>query len=273
MATGMTEQQVKKIILRELPAIIQTDPEVRDLIVRLSREQYADKAETDGRFDRILDELRRDREEQSRKWDENQQAINRLLDSIVEQDRKWDEQNRKWDENQQAINRLLDSIEEQDRKWDENQQVINRMLKAIEDVNRKYDSSIGALGARWGLNSEESFRNALKAILEESFAVQVVNVNEYDDEGEVFGRPDQVELDILIKNGLLIICEIKSSMSKSDMYAFERKIRFYEKRHNRQATRRIAISPMVDDKAMAVAAQAGIEVYSYARDAKPAPPA
>ncbi len=245
MATGMTEQQVKKIILRELPAIIQTDPEVRDLIVRLSREQYADKAETDGRFDRILDELRRDREEQ----------------------------NRKWDENQQAINRLLDSIDEQDRKWDENQQVINRMLKAIEDVNRKYDSSIGALGARWGLNSEESFRNALKAILEESFAVQVVNVNEYDDEGEVFGRPDQVELDILIKNGLLIICEIKSSMSKSDMYAFERKIRFYEKRHNRQATRRIAISPMVDDKAMAVAAQAGIEVYSYARDAKPAPPA
>ncbi len=144
------------------------------------------------------------------------------------------------------------------------------MLKSIEDVNRKYDSSIGALGARWGLNAEESFRSALKAILEESFAVQVVNVNEYDDEGEVFGRPDQVELDILVKNGLLIICEIKSSISKSDMYAFERKIRFYEKRHNRQAARRIAISPMVDDKAMAVAAPAGIEVYSYARDVKPA---
>ncbi len=62
MANGMTEQQVKKIILRELPAIIQTDPEVRELIVRLSREQSADKAETDDRFDRLLDELRRDRE-------------------------------------------------------------------------------------------------------------------------------------------------------------------------------------------------------------------
>jgi len=45
--------------------------------------------------------------------------------------------------------------------------------------------------------------------------VQVINVTEYDDEGEVFGRPDQIELDLLIKNGLLIIGEIQSSISKS----------------------------------------------------------
>jgi hypothetical protein len=37
---------------------------------------------------------------------------------------------------------------------------------------------------------------------------------------EVFGRPDQVELDIIIKNGDVILCEIKSSMSKADIYSF-----------------------------------------------------
>ncbi|NCS30944.1 MAG: DUF3782 domain-containing protein [Microcystis aeruginosa F13-15] len=77
-----------------------------------------------------------------------------------------------------------------------------------------YDSSIGALGAIWGLHSEASFRNALKAILEESFGVRVLNITEYDDQGEVFGRPDQIELDLLIKNGLLIIGEIQSPISK-----------------------------------------------------------
>ena len=52
--------------------------------------------------------------------------------------------------------------------------------------------------------------------------VEVINVNEFDDEGTVFGTPDQVEIDIIIKNGELILCELKSSMSKSDVYTFER---------------------------------------------------
>jgi hypothetical protein len=41
-----------------------------------------------------------------------------------------------------------------------------------------YDSSVGALGAIWGPHSEESFWDALKAILEYSFGVQVINVTE-----------------------------------------------------------------------------------------------
>ncbi len=46
-----------------------------------------------------------------------------------------------------------------------------------------------------------------------------------DNEGVVFGRPDQVELDVIIKNGLLLIGELKSSIDKAGMYIFERKAR------------------------------------------------
>jgi hypothetical protein len=130
----------------------------------------------------------------------------------------------------------------------------------------KSEQSIGALGARWGLASEESFRSALKGILQGSFGVEVFNVNEYDDEGLVFGRPDQVELDIIIKNGTLILCELKSSMSKGDMYVFERKVRYYEKRHQRRADRMIVVSPMVDAKAREVAKALNIEVFSFVED-------
>jgi hypothetical protein len=63
------------------------------------------------------------------------------------------------------------------------------MLQAIQALARKHDSTIGALGARWGLHSEQSFRNALRGILEDSFGVQVLNVVEFDDEGQVFGHP------------------------------------------------------------------------------------
>ncbi|MFY7886582.1 MAG: DUF3782 domain-containing protein, partial [Dolichospermum sp.] len=89
------------------------------------------------------------------------------------------------------------------------------MAEILQDREMRddYHSSVGALASIGGLHSEESFRDALKAILEESFGVQVINITEYDD--EVFGRPDQIELDLLIKNGLLIIGEIQSSISKS----------------------------------------------------------
>ena len=238
----MDVTQIKEIIKRELPALVRADVEMQQFILQLSRMQFADKIETESRFDRLLAELQRDREAQDRKWAENQETLRRDREA---QDQKWDEQ---------------------DRKWEENQKVINQMLQEIQGLSRKHDSTIGALGARWGLRTEQSFRNALKAILEESFAVEVQNVTEFDAEGFVFRHPDQVELDIIIKDGMLIICEIKSSMSRSEMYTFDRKVAFYEKKHQQKVSRKLVISPMVDAYALPVAQKLGIEVYSYAEE-------
>ena len=257
----MQTEQVKQIIMRELPAILQKDPEIQELVLQLSKHHFADRRETESRFDRLLDELRREREEQSRRWEAQEQNWAAQERRWAAQECRWEEQNRRWEENRAELDRKW---EEQNRKWEENQAEIRQMLKAISNLSRKYDGAIGALGARWGLYSEAAFRNGLKGILEESFDVQVLNVVEYDEQGEVFGRPDQIELDIIVKDGQLIICEIKSSMSKSDMYIFERKVRFYEKLHNRVADRMLVISPMVDKRAQVVADNLGIQVYSYA---------
>lgn len=245
----MNETQVKTIIQQQLPHLLAQDPELRVFILRTVSEYYAGKQETESRFDRILDELRSDREEQARKWDEQTRKWD-------EQDQKWDAQVRKWDE--------------QDQKWKENTEMLRKMqvqtdenIAEIKKANRRYDSAIGSIGSRWGLYSEASFRNGLKAILEESFGIEVLNLNEYDHDGDVFGRPDQVEIDVVIKNGVVILCEIKSSMSKGDMYVFDRKASFYEKQHHRPVTRKIVMCPMVDSRALPVAENLGIEIYSY----------
>lgn len=256
-----TTQQIKEAVLHELPAFFEADPEIQSAVLSLSRRHFADRYQTEGRIERILDELRRDREENSRKWEEQNR---KWAEVRAASDHKWEEQNRKWEETRAESERKW---EEQSRKWEENQQVNRKLLEEIQEMNRKHQSSIGALGARWGLNTEASFRSALKDILEKCAAVEVVNVTEFDDEGMVFGRPDQVELDIIIKNGTLIIVEIKSSMSKGDMYILDRKARFYEQRHQRKPARVIVISPMVAPNAMPVAKKLGIEVHSYWRDA------
>jgi hypothetical protein len=224
----MTEIEIKNIIQQQLPELIANDSTIRDFILRTVSEYYSPKQESDRKFDLILAELQHDREKQSRQWEEN---------------------NLRWEENNQRLDKMQYQIDE--------------TLKEIKKLDRKYDSTIGALGSRWGLYSEASFRNGLKAILEESFGVQVINLNDFDDQGEVFGRPEQVEIDVIIKNGLLILCEIKSSIDKAGMYIFDRKVSFYEKRHQRKVNRKMLISPMVDDRAKPVAKNLGIELLKF----------
>ena len=100
----------------------------------------------------------------------------------------------------------------------------------------------------------------------DSFAVEVLNVNDFDPDGDVFGRPDQVEIDVIIQNGITIVCEIKSSIDKAGMYIFDRKVVFYANRYQRSVNRKLVISPMVDQNALPVAKALGIEVYSHVED-------
>ncbi|MFW5730330.1 MAG: PD-(D/E)XK nuclease family protein, partial [Desulfonatronovibrionaceae bacterium] len=176
-------------------------------------------------------------------------------------EKKWQEQHQKWEANEKRWR-------EWEEKWGKNQQVIENILLEIKKLHHKHDSTIGALGARWGLQSESAFRNGLQSILEESFPVKVERYQDYDYEGKVFGRPDQVELDVIIFNETLILCEIKSSMSRSDLYAFWRKKNFYEEKHGKAADRSLVISPMIDPRAEKVAAELGIELFGYAGDVK-----
>ncbi|MGA0306420.1 MAG: PD-(D/E)XK nuclease family protein [bacterium] len=226
----MEKQEIVQLVKEQLPALLEESPELERWIEHLTAQRYANRQQTESRFDQLLGELRRDREEQSRKWAE---------------------QNRKWEE----------SKAESDRKWAEQTEQNKRLWLEVGEQKSRLDRKIGALGARWGIGSERAFRHALAAVLTESFGVEVLNINEYDDAGEVFGRPDQIELDIIVRNGTLIIFELKSSTDRSQLYVFSRKIAFYEKHHQRTADRKILVSPFIHPRAQELAQELGIETY------------
>ncbi len=170
----MITEELRNEIRQILPELLRQDPEIQDWILRLARGEFVERRETENRFDRLLDELRRDREAQTRKWEEYTQAQDRKWDELFQDySRRWDEQTRK--------------EEERNRKWEER---FDRMHEEIMALAARHERGIGALGARWGLQTEAAFRKALAGILEKSFGVEVVNINDYDDEGIVFGRPE-----------------------------------------------------------------------------------
>ncbi len=244
----ISKEHVKEIVYKVLPVYIKNHPEIREFLEKLVKECPYKKTSED-RFEKLLMEIKLMREESQRKWEENQRKWEENQKRWEENQKRWEEEQRRWEENQRRW-------EENDRRWKETQEEIKRL-------HRLYDVGVGALGARWGIKAESTFREAIKGILEESFPVKVERFLAKDETGEVFGQPDQVELDLIIKNGEVIAAEIKSSMSKSDVYIFDRKVKFYEKKEGRKVSRKLIISPMVEDSARRVAENLGIEVYTY----------
>jgi len=232
------------------------------------------------RLDQVLSLIINDRVHYDEKWAENERKC-------IENEQKWAENEQKWaefksysDEKWAANDARWDANDARwdadDLKWGINDIRWVSISSILDDLiasflefkkdNLKFDEfmrvKVGALGARWGVATENSYRSMLESILVKSFNVEVQNFIGLDESGTVFGRPDQIELDIIIKNGVLIIMELKSSISKNDLYIFERKVRWYESKFDIIVNRAIVVSPMVDRWAIAVAEKLKIELFS-----------
>ena len=293
------EKLIEEVIYKKLPEFIKTHPEVKKFLEELISEKCADKQKTEDRFEKLLLELKAQREESEKKWRELreeserkwQQAMNEIKQLREESDKKWqqamneikqlrEESEEKWQQAMKEIKQLREESEkkwrelkeESERKWrelkEESDKRWQQTLEEIKKLHRKYDTGVGALGARWGLQAESTFREAIKGILEESFPVKVERYWAKDEEGKVFGYPEQVEIDLIIHNGETIAAEIKSSISKAEMYAFARKVKFFEEQEGKSVKRKVVISPMVEPKAKEAAQKLNIEVYSYPEDFK-----
>ncbi len=279
---SMDRNAIKNMIRSELPSLLEDDPTFRSFVLRVSSGVFADKAETESRFDRILDEMRRYREEQRKLWDQNQKILESIQEEIQEIRGEMDNFHAEMDNfraemdsfraEMQELRSISNDLQKENVKiYEEIKRIGNenqKILERLELQDLKHQQSIGALGARWGLQSEGAFRDGLKAILEKSFDVQVYNYHDFDEKGVVFGEPDQVELDIIIHDGHLILCEIKSSVSKPDLYAFWRKANFYQDKKKRKANRLIMVSPMFDPRVKDPAERLNIEMYGTIFDVR-----
>ena len=211
--------------------------------------------------------------EQAERWKEQAERWNKLGDRWNEQAERWHEQAERWKEQAERWSKQDLRWAQEDQRWEElaadrkaQDARINQRFERLEGDLQQIKLSIGALGARWGLSAEESFRSALAGILTESYSVTVQNVSFQDSDGKVFGRPDQVEIDIVVANGVCMAIEIKSSVDKQAIYLFDRKVQAYSEREERTVNRKIVISPMVDSRAFRVAKELGIEVFTRSDD-------
>jgi len=139
------------------------------------------------------------------------------------------------------------------------------LVRLREDMNRGFElieRHISALGARWGLMAEDAFREGLRGLLEKELGFRIERWRVYDNAGIVFGYPSEVEVDIAVSDGKLILIEASSHVRASDVLQFKRKAELYERVTGRKPDRLIIVTPYIDEKALEAVRQLGVEAYT-----------
>jgi len=145
-----------------------------------------------------------------------------------------------------------------DRHEEEIKRLREDMVKGFERIDRR----LSALGARWGIESEEAFREGLRGILEKELGFKVERWKIHDDKGIVFGYPSDIEVDVAVVDRKVILIEISSHVRASDIYIFKRKAELYREKTGREPDKLIIVTPYADEKAFEAATKLGIEIYT-----------
>jgi hypothetical protein len=157
------------------------------------------------------------------------------------------------------VQELAQAQQRTELRIDELGGAVQRLAEEHMLFRYSFDSQVGGLGARWGMQTEEAFRQGMRAILQEvGFTTE--RFLDYDTAGEVFGHPDQVELDVVIRNGTVIVVEIKSSLDQGNTYLFDRKVTFYMAKTGRRVDRKLIVTPYADNRAKEIGLRLGVEI-------------
>ncbi|MHA1665306.1 MAG: PD-(D/E)XK nuclease family protein [Candidatus Njordarchaeales archaeon] len=156
------------------------------------------------------------------------------------------------------FNKRMESFE---KRMEEMRADFNKRMESFEKRMEAFDIKLSSLGARWGLYSEESIRNAFRGLLEEFFDAKVSRWETYDENGIVYGYPSMIEGDVVIKDNKHILIEIKSHVRKSDVAELLRISEVYEKVEGVKPELAI-VTPFIDENALEFARSKKVRIYT-----------
>ena len=160
-----------------------------------------------------------------------------------------------------GLQEILKRLDQHQQQLIKLRQDLNKLREDMIEGFKLVERHISALGARWGLLSEEAFREGLKGVLED-LGLKVEKWTTFDHEGKVHGYPSEVEVDVVVKDGKLMIIEVSSHIRASDIYQLKRKAELYQEKTGRKPDKLMAITPYADKKAVEAAEKLGVEVYT-----------
>ncbi|MEM2021923.1 MAG: DUF3782 domain-containing protein [Zestosphaera sp.] len=242
--------------------------------IKTLQQQTVENSKRIEEHSRVLEEHSKRIEELSKRIEEHSRVLEEHSKRIEELSKRIEEHSRVLEEHSKRIEELSKRIEEHSRVLEEHSKRIEELSKRVEEHSKVLSEhgkrieelalGIQALGARWGLLAEDTFRNGVRGLVEEYFGGKVEEWIYRDAEGFVFGYPSIVEVDLVVKDGKHVLVEIKSSASRADVFELWRMGQLYERvKGVRPAL--VIVSPYVERAAEEVAKELDIEIYTSFR--------
>ncbi|TDA31870.1 MAG: hypothetical protein DSO04_03220 [Hadesarchaea archaeon] len=199
-------------------------------------------------------------------WEEILRRLDRHEEELSRLGRETAELRKETTELRKEMTKLRQDMMEGFRRHDEEIAELRReMARLRQDMTEGFQlvhRQLSALGARWGLMSERAFREGLRGLLERELGLRVEKWARMDREGRVFGHPGRVEVDVAVRDGKVVLVEVKSHVGRADVYSFRRKAEFYEKVEGKKPSRLLMVTPYAEREALRTARHLGVEIYT-----------
>ncbi|PSN84231.1 hypothetical protein B9Q03_13170 [Candidatus Marsarchaeota G2 archaeon OSP_D] len=234
--TAQERERIREAILD----LLETDAEFRTRVFQLV---------VPAELRQILDEIRQfrlDFKTYSEAQDKRFEAL------ISEMNRRFEEVDKRFEALISEMNRRFEEV---DKRFEE----MDKRFEAILEQIREIRVELAGLGGRLGRGFEDLVRQTLKAVVGAEVK-EVKRLIMWDEKGEVYGHPENVEFDAYASNSEKFLIEVKSSANKGDVLIFNKKAEWAEKTLGK--TRKILIAAYVEDAAYRECIQLGITVIS-----------
>jgi len=252
-------EEIKRVLLEHpeiLVEVLTAKPEiVYEALARLMPWQNLATKDDLRRLEEKIatkDDLRRV-EERIGKLEDRVEGLEERLDMVEEKMATKEELRAVETSLREEIRRVETSLREE----------IGRVEESLREDMRRLWLALNALGARWGVFSEDAFRSGVRELLRDAGYV-VERWVYYDDRGYVYGYPSEVELDIIIKDGRTLAVEITSALKRGDLQQIKRKVELFSAVTGRGVDAVYVITPFIHDRnpdaVIAVANAMGIVV-------------
>jgi len=168
----------------------------------------------------------------------------------------------KLEERQQRLEERFIKLEERQQKLEERFIRLEERQQKLEERIEELSRAVVTIGNRFGVLVESAFRSAISGILRRYFGADAKRWTYMDEDGIVYGYKALVEVDVVIKDDVHILIEVKSRADPGDVLELVRIGKLYKKVVGVKP-RLAIVAGYVSKKTYEVAARNNVEIYTY----------
>ena len=188
------------------------------------------------------------------------------ITKLEERFARLEERQQRLEERQQRLEERFTKLEERQQKLEERFAKLEERQQRVEEELVNFRRTMAVIAHRFGVMTERSFREAMKYVVEDVLGVAEVSKWVYKDrEGIVYGYPSEIEVDLVVKDKVHILVEVKSRVSKGDVAELYRIGKLYEKVKGIKPDL-VILGGFIDTEAKHLAEKLGVKIFPIVED-------